>query len=270
MGTRLAGKVAIVTGAAARGEGVGNGSASAMLFAREGAAVVVVNRKIDRAEALAETIRAEGGKALAFAADVTKQEATEAMADCAMRHFGRIDILHNNVGVGAAGNAETISLDSWNRLYGTNVTSALLACKSCIPHMKAGGGGSILNVSSVAAFSTNPGNASYCSTKAWMNNFTEGLAIELRAARSAVRVQALCPGFTLTEFHDTLGVDRGGIPAWLWMKPADIVAASLRGLDQGRIIVVPGLAYKAVVAFLTHLPPYLRRHLKRPFRDKRT
>src|SRR5947209_5456710 len=98
---RLAGKVAIVTGAAAQAEGVGNGSAVAILFAREGARVVLVNRNLDRAKALEETIRSEGGDVTAFAADVTQPEATEAMAAFAVERYGRLDILHNNVGVGA-------------------------------------------------------------------------------------------------------------------------------------------------------------------------
>lgn len=203
MGTRLAGKVAIVTGAAARGEGVGNGSASAMLFAREGARVLVVNRKIDRAQALADTIRDGGGEALAFAADVTKPEATEAMAEFAMQHFGRIDILHNNVGVGAAGNVETISLDSWNRLYGTNVTSALLACKACIPHMKAGGGGSILNVSSVAGMHGMPGMMAYTTTKAALQGLT--LAIAADYATAGIRCNALIVGTVNTPLVANLG-----------------------------------------------------------------
>ena len=103
---RLSGKVAIVTGAASRGEGVGNGSATATLFAREGASVVLVNRKEDRAKALEAAIRAEGGEATAFAADVTQPEAAEAVAAFAMERYGRLDILQNNVGIGRPGSAE--------------------------------------------------------------------------------------------------------------------------------------------------------------------
>ena len=100
---RLTGKVAIVTGAASRGEGVGNGAATAILFAREGAKVVLVNRDLERAKALEERIRAEGGEATAFAADVTQPDAAEAMAAFAVERYGRLDILHNNVGIGGHG-----------------------------------------------------------------------------------------------------------------------------------------------------------------------
>src|ERR1700722_19903026 len=126
---RLAGKVAIVAGAAAQAEGVGNGAAVAMLFAREGASVVLVNRSLERAKGLEETIRSEGGEATALAADVTQSEATEAMAAFAAEHYGRLDILHNNVGAGASGNSVTGLLEDWNRLLQTNLTSAMLCCR---------------------------------------------------------------------------------------------------------------------------------------------
>ena len=92
--------------------------------------------------------------------------------------------------------------------------------------------GAVINVSSVAAYGHSPGNVSYCATKAWMNSFTEGLDLELRGAGSPVRVQALCPGFTITGFHDAMGMSRDEIPGWLWMRAEDVVDASLRGLER--------------------------------------
>ena len=124
--------------------------------------------------------------------------------------------------------------------------------------------GAIINVSSVAAFSQSEGNVSYCATKAWMNSFTEGLDLELRGAGSSIRVQALCPGFTVTEFHNTMGMDRNLIPRFLWMPPDSIVDASLRGLDRRRVIVVPGWKYKLAAGLLRHLPRALRRRMRRP------
>ena len=99
---RLSGKVAIVSGAASRGEGVGNGAATAVLFAREGAKVVLVNRSLERAKVLEEQIRSEGGEATACPTDITQPEAVEAMAAFAVERYGRLDILHNNVGIGAS------------------------------------------------------------------------------------------------------------------------------------------------------------------------
>jgi short-subunit dehydrogenase len=91
-----------------------------------------------------------------------------------------------------------------------------------------------------------------------MNSFTEGLDLELRGAGSPVRVQALCPGFTITGFHDAMGMSREGIPGWLWMRAEDVVDASLRGLERGRPLVVPGAIYKLVVALEKLAPRALR------------
>jgi len=82
-------------------------------------------------------------------------------------------------------------------------------------------------------------------------------------------VQALCPGFTITEFHETLGVDRGGIPKFLWMDADGVVARSLEGLERGEVLVVPGWIYRTIVGFLEIMPFAIRRHIRRPFRDRR-
>jgi hypothetical protein len=128
------------------------------------------------------------------------------------------------------------------------------------------GHGAVINVSSVAAFGQSEGNVSYCATKAWINSFTLGLDMELRGAGSKVKVQALCPGFTMSEFHDTLGVDRNNIPRFLWMQPGAVVDASLRGLDRDQTIVIPGLIYKIGAAFMRHLSPGLRKHIGKPWK----
>ena len=206
MSQRLAGKVAVVTGAAARGEGVGNGSASAILFAREGAKVVLVNRSADRAEALAETIRGEGGDAAAFAADVTDAAQAAAMAAFAMQRYGRIDVLHNNVGVGHPGTAETLDPADWDRIFQTNLTSALMTCKYVLPHMKSGGGGSIINVSSIAGalgLSGTAGGLAYATTKAGLHGFTLSVAADY--AQFGVRANVLLVGTVYTPLVAHLG-----------------------------------------------------------------
>jgi hypothetical protein len=119
--------------------------------------------------------------------------------------------------------------------------------------------GAVINVSSVAGFGQSPGNISYCATKTWMNSFTEGLDLELRGVGSPVRVQALCPGFTVTRFHDTMGMSRDGIPSWLWLRAADVVDASLRALERGKpLFVVPGAIYKFIVLLEKLAPRRLR------------
>ena len=138
MPDRLKGKVAVVTGAAPRGEGVGNGMACAILFAREGAKVVLVNRDGGRAEALAGQIAQEGGEAAVFAGDVTRPAEAEAMADFAVERYGRLDVLHNNVGWGAPGTAETVKLEDWHRVLDANLTSAMLCLE--VRHPEDAGG----------------------------------------------------------------------------------------------------------------------------------
>ncbi len=203
---RLAGKVAIVTGAAAQAEGVGNGSAVAMLFAREGASVVLVNRNLERAKALEAVIRSEGGEAAAVAADVTQPEATETVAAFAVERYGRLDILHNNVGVGAGGDTVTQSLDDWRRLLDVNLTSAMLCCRASIPRMRATGGGAIINVSSTAGvlgLSGTPGAVAYTASKAGLQGLT--LSVAADHAAEGIRANCLVVGTVATPLVRALG-----------------------------------------------------------------
>src|SRR5208283_4154916 len=120
------------------------------------------------------------------------------------------------------------------------------------------GHGAVINVASVAGFTRSPGSVSYCATKAWVNAFTEGVYLDLRSAGSPVVVQALCPGFTYSEFHDVAGVDRASIPQSLWMNAEDVVDASLAGLRQRKLFVVPGWRYKLIVALVNRIPVRMR------------
>jgi NAD(P)-dependent dehydrogenase (short-subunit alcohol dehydrogenase family) len=203
---RLTGKVAIVTGAASRAEGVGNGAATAILFAREGANVVLVNRNAERARSLEDRIRSEGGEAAAFGADVTQPEAAEAMAGFAIERYGRLDILHNNVGIGSPGTPETIDLADWNRVFQTNLTSALLCCRFCLPRMRSGGGGSIINVSSgagmVGLFGAG-GAVAYTATKAGLQGLTLSIAADYAA--EGIRANCLIVGTVATPMVAHLG-----------------------------------------------------------------
>src|SRR5262249_48078345 len=113
--------------------------------------------------------------------------------------------------------------------------------------------------SSVAAYGASPQNAAYCSTKAWMNRFTEAVSIDLMAAKSTVTVQALCPGFILTEFHDVLRMDRSTVGSSWWMNADFVVDESLREFDQGTLFVVPSWRYKLIVALLKVMPGFVMR-----------
>ena len=206
MAGRLKGKVAVVTGAAPRGEGVGNGMATAILFAREGAKVVLVNRSAERAEALAKQIKDEGGEASVFAGDVAQADAAEAMADFAAKKYGRLDILHNNVGIGGPGTPETVTLETWNKVLEANLTTTMLCSKYCLPRMKEGGGGSIIMVSSIAGalgLMGSAGAVAYATAKAGLHGFT----VAADYATQNIRANCIIVGSVHTPMVAHLGTE---------------------------------------------------------------
>jgi NAD(P)-dependent dehydrogenase (short-subunit alcohol dehydrogenase family) len=208
MAGRLKGKVAVVTGAAPRGEGVGNGMATALLFAKEGASVVLVNRSAERAEKLAKQIKEEGGEASVFAGDVAKPETCEAMAAFAVKTYGRLDILHNNVGIGAPGTPETVTLADWNKVLEANLTTTMLCTKYCLPEMKKVGGGSIIMVSSIAGalgLMGSAGAVAYSTAKAGLHGFT--LSVAADHATQNIRANCIIVGSVHTPMVAHMGAE---------------------------------------------------------------
>lgn len=198
---RLDGKVVIITGAASRGDGVGTGKAMAILSAREGAKVVLVNRSAERGEALRAEIEADGGEAIAIAADVTSGADMDRMAAETLSHFGRIDALANNVGgsQGVSGSVDALEEADWNATLAVNLTSAMLASKACLPAMRSGGGGVIVNISSVVGalgLMSSTGAAAYASAKAGLHGLTRSLAADY--AKDGVRANCIIVGTVYT------------------------------------------------------------------------
>src|SRR5262249_22270640 len=150
-GRRLEGKVAIVTGAGSRAEGIGNGRAAAILFAREGAKVLLVDQHADAAQATHGMIASEGGDAAVFTGDVTRNEDCQRMVDEALQRFGRLDILDNNVGIGGRGSVVETADPHWEEIMKVNVMSMVVASRHAIPAMIRTGGGAIVNISSISA-----------------------------------------------------------------------------------------------------------------------
>lgn len=184
---RLKDKVAVITGA---GSGFGRGTA--LLFAREGARVVVADRDEAAAEATAEAIRQAGGEAWAVRVDVTDPEAVETLVAGTAARYGRIDVLHNNAGVPMPFTPlEEVSLEQWERIFRVNVTGVFLGCRAVIPVMKRQGGGVILNTASTAAVRPRPGLAPYNASKGAVAVLTRTLALELAPYR--IRVNAINP-----------------------------------------------------------------------------
>jgi NAD(P)-dependent dehydrogenase (short-subunit alcohol dehydrogenase family) len=190
-GTRLAGKVALVTGAGSRAEGIGNGRAAAILFAREGAKVLIVDRDTGAAEATRAMVAAEGGEAAVFAADVTRSEDCRAMVDEAVRRWGRLDILDNNVGIGSRGSVLEVDEAEWARVMEVNVTSMMLASKHAIPVMAQTGGGAIVNISSISALRPR-GLTAYSASKGAVIALTRAMAMD--HAAQGIRVNCVAPG----------------------------------------------------------------------------
>jgi NAD(P)-dependent dehydrogenase (short-subunit alcohol dehydrogenase family) len=190
---RLKDRVALVLGAGSVGPGWGNGKASAVAYAREGAIAICVDVNLAAAEETAGIITTEGGYAEAHACDITNGAAVEALvADIARRH-GRVEILHNNVGHTTMGGPPDLTEEQWQRALDLNVTGAFLACKYVIPLMLARKQGVITNISSAAAIRyTGYPYASYYAAKGAVNQFTVGLAIQY--ARDGIRANAIMPG----------------------------------------------------------------------------
>jgi len=188
----LAGKVAIVTGAGAEGDGIGNGRAAAILLARAGTRVLVVDRRRDLAERTVAMIAAEGGTALAHAADVTEESECRAMVAEALRHFGRLDLLDNNVGIGGHGSVVEMEPAAWQQVMHVNVDSMFLAAKHVIPAMIATAkGGAIVNIASISALRPR-GLTAYSTSKGAVIALTRAMAVD--HGPDNVRVNCVAPG----------------------------------------------------------------------------
>lgn len=238
--------VALITGASS-----GIGAAFARALAARGYDLILVARRKDPLEQLAAELRPASAEVVpADLADDSGLRLVEERIAAAPA----LDLLVNNAGFGTVGMFPAAKLDPQDKMHRLHVIATMHLTHAAVRAMVARNRGAIINVSSVAGFGMSPGNVSYCSTKAWMNSFTEGLAMELRAMGSAVRLQSLCPGFTITSFHETMGVARNKIPRSLWMRAEDVVAASLQGLDHGSLFVIPGWKYKLFVLALKLFP----------------
>ncbi|GAB4345164.1 MAG: glucose 1-dehydrogenase [Candidatus Abyssubacteria bacterium] len=216
MGGRLKDKVAIVVGAGSTpGDTMGNGRATAILFAREGASVMVVDLRLNSAEETVRMIDAEGGKSFAFAADVTRAEDCRRMADACIEKYGRIDILHNNVGIGEGGGPVELSEEDWDKVLNTNLRSMFLTCKYVLPYMEKQGGGSIINISSLAAIRFAPyPMLPYSVSKAGVNALTRSVAMQY--AHQGIRANSIMPGLINTPMaiegiSSRLGIDKNDL-----------------------------------------------------------
>ncbi|MEM7403783.1 MAG: SDR family NAD(P)-dependent oxidoreductase [Pseudomonadota bacterium] len=216
---RMQDKVAIVVGAGqSPGQGMGNGRATAVLFAREGARVMCVDRDGDSAAETADIIRSEGGDAQSAVADVASEAQLKAAIDACAAAYGRVDTLHNNVGISVAGgDADPLNIteEAFDLIMAVNLRGTVMACKHVLPIMREQGTGSIINISSLAAVEKYPWVA-YKASKSAMVAFTEQLAIQ--NAEYGVRANAILPGLMDTP----MAVDTR---AAAWGRPREDIAA---------------------------------------------
>lgn len=241
--------LALVTGASS-----GIGEVFARRLSQKGYRLLLVARRRERLQKLAVELR----DAEVLGADLTLESDLHAVEN-RIAAEPALEFLVNNAGFGhKSGGFHAVDLEIQHRMHRLHIIAVERLTHAALRAMVERRAGNIINVSSAAGFLHRPNSVSYDATKAWINSFTEGLYVELKSMRSPVRVQALCPGLTITEFHDTLDVDRSAIPRSLWMSAEDVVDASLRNLEKNRLIVVPGWRYRLFLNLYRPLPQFLR------------
>ena len=242
---------ALVTGASS-----GIGEAFARRLAGRGTALVLVARREDRLEALAKELDVATE---VLVADLADPDDLRRVEDRLAAPTDPVDLLVNNAGFGTTGPFATLPVDREEEEIRVNVLAVVRLSRAALPGMVERGSGAIVNVSSLAAFQPDPGNATYGASKAFVLNFSEALAEELRT--TGVRVQALCPGYTRTEFQTTAEYETSRIPKVVWQRPEQVVDASLAALDRGRPLCVPGVHNKVAAVGSGFLPRVVRRKL---------
>lgn len=222
---KVAGKVAIITGASA-----GIGKASAIALAQEGAHLVLTARRQQRLEELSAAVRQAGGKAVSIVGDASKEEIALRCVDTAIDTFGTVDILINNVGVGNYKNLVDTSAADYDEMVDTNIRSTFLFTRHAVPVMIKQGSGTILMISSMAGLYGFAGEAVYCATKFAQVGFAQALDKELRPY--GIKVGVICPGGVKTEFALGKGRTEQGVAESGMLEPEDVAGAVLLACTQ--------------------------------------
>jgi len=245
--TEGAQKTALITGASA-----GLGAEFTRQLAAEGYRFVLIARRKGRLDQLGDELRAEFGvESESLVADLATTEGV-ATVENRIRQLDDLDLLINNAGFGTFGNFAEIEFQTQLDMLHVHVTATIQLTRTALDGMIPRGRGYIINVSSLAGFLHGGRSVTYCATKAYLNSFSESLADELRG--TGVQVQALCPGFTYTEFHDTQlldNFDRKSVPGFMWMPADRVVRKSLAARKSRRVIVIPGFLNRFFKGLLT-------------------
>jgi short-subunit dehydrogenase len=249
--------LAAITGASA-----GIGATFARTLAARGYDLILIARRTDRLQALAaELTERNHTHSEIIAADLNVAADLERVAQ-RLGAAPELDLLVNDAGFGVGGQFATSEFAPQEGMHLLHVMATLRLTHAVLAGMVARRKGGVINVASVAGFLTSPGAVSYGASKCWINAFTEGIWMELRGTGSPVRVQALCPGFTYSEFHDVAGMDRTKLAPKSWWFPAgQVVEESLEGLERDKVFVIPGFRYRLLVGLTGLVPRSWRRGL---------
>ena len=240
------------------GASSGIGAVFARKLAPEHDLLLIARRKERLDKQAADLTRQYGCQVEVLPADLASEEGQTVTAD---RLLGedRLVLLVNNAGFGSRGRFWESPLETQETMHRLHVLATVRLTHAALRNMVPKDRGGIINVASVSAFVRNPGSVSYAATKSWMTVFTEGLYLELKSIGSNVVVQALCPGFTYSEFHDAMGVSRQRLanPS-LWLSPEYVVDQSLEGLSRRQLFVIPDWRYRLITTFFSKIPTALR------------
>lgn len=224
----LAGRVAIVTGGGAAGDGIGNGRAACLLLARAGTKVLVADREFTLAERTAQMIIAAGGTSFAMACDVTSDDQCKSLVEAALDRYGRLDFLDNNVGIASPGDVLSTSIEQWRHIMLVNLESMFLMAKHAIPAMiKTSGGGAIVNISSIGALQPKS-NAAYAAAKGGVIALTRSIAAD--HGRVGIRANCVVPGSVITPMVDNSAASRAA------KRAASLIDVEGTGWDTGHAV----------------------------------
>jgi short-subunit dehydrogenase len=255
--------VALVTGASA-----GIGRVFAQRLAASGHDLLLVARDGVRLRQTADDLSLQYGiNAEAMPADLARDEGMRSVAN-RISQMDRLDCLVNNAGFGSKGKLVNRPIGEQATMLELHVMAPMLLTRVALPRMIERKSGTIINVSSVASFIYSAGNVNYCATKAYLRVFTEGLATELTG--TGVKVQALCPGFTRTEFHERATIDMKSTPEFLWLAATRVVDESLAQVALGGpTVCIPSARYKLIVLLIRYLPKWIERAVRVPLMKSR-
>jgi short-subunit dehydrogenase len=245
--------VALITGASA-----GLGAEFARTLAARGADLILTARREERLVILAKQLQTEHGTHTDI---VTADLATDlgvAAVKAKIAATSNLQWLINNAGFGVKGRFYKAPIDEIDRMHRLHVLAPLQLTHAALTGMVARDTGAIINVASVVSFLLVAGSVGYTSTKSWLHVFSEGIHVELKSSQSKVRIQSLCPGYTVTEFHDVIGMDRALIPKFLWLDARFVVQESLQALERNDLLVIPSWKYRLILRLARRLPRHLR------------